>query len=179
MVRGGREPVRGAGRRRGMARSHWYVAGAVTGAAVLPVGAVVVVLWLLGYLSPPAIVPRENTRFEQLTMVTSGGIAGGSRGVSLQPDGTYVRFVGAGEPAMATGRGRIGGDRLAGIRELATSARLAGEARRPGLRGNSGCMDGTVTRISMGDFRMSVYDCGDEPDVPTFRRLADRLGQLD
>jgi hypothetical protein len=39
-------------------------------------------------------------------------------------------------------------------------------------------MDGVSTTITMGHFRMSVYDCGDPPDVPTFRTLANRLGTL-
>jgi hypothetical protein len=161
-----------------MARTRWYVAGAAVGAALVPAAAVLVVLWLLGYLAPPAFVPRDNGRFGQVTMVTAGGVAGGSRGVALHPDGSYVVFTGGGDPALETGRGRIGGDRLTEIRDLATSSRLTAEARRPGLRGNDTCMDGVSTTITMGHFRMSVYDCADPPDVPTFRKLANRLGTL-
>jgi hypothetical protein len=154
------------------------VAGAAAGVAVLTAAAVVVPLWLLGYLGPPALLPRPNARFEQVTLRAAGGIAGGDSGVSLSPDGSFILFRGYGEPALETGHGRIGGRRLAEIRDLATSATLAGEARRPGLADTGSCADGVTTTISMGDFRMSVYDCASRPDVPTFRRLAGRLAGL-
>jgi hypothetical protein len=161
-----------------MARARWGVAAATGGVVVLVAVAVVVPLWLLGYLAPPAVLPHPNARFEQLTLHVTGGISGVDNGVSLRPDGSYLLFTGSGEPAMVTGQGRIGGRRLAGIRDLATSAQLAGESRRPGLADSNSCMDGITTTISMGRFRMAVYDCADHPDVPTFRRLADQLGGL-
>ena len=161
-----------------MARAWWGVAAAAAGVAVLAAVAAVVPLWLLGYLAPPALLPRPNARFEQVTLLATGGIAGGDSGVSLRPDGRFTLFEGSGDPALATGHGRIGGRRLAEIRDLATSATLAGEARRPGLADTASCLDGVTTTISMGHFRMSVYDCADHPDVPAFRRLADRLGGL-
>ena len=110
----------------------------------------------LGAGTPTAPTPRTNPSPEGVEMVKSGGIAGISVTIKVNPDGTWWRSEDGGRTAT---RGKLTDAQMAQLQKLIADPRLAAEAK--GATGGPGlCADAFVYFLHVRFLAIRYEACG-------------------
>jgi hypothetical protein len=96
----------------------------------------------------------------RVVVVRSGGIAGGSDTITVQPQGQWTRVDDSGRQRS----GRLTDDERTRLRALAGDPGLSAEASRPTTPSN--CRDGFNYALTVGSTRVGYVDCAGEEFRP-------------
>ena len=110
--------------------------------------------------APPVLTDGPSPLATEVVLVKSGGIAGLSDTVRVEPDGHWTRTDRAG----ASREGQLATEKLTRLRQLAADPRLAAEAAvtvPPTM-----CADAFTYRLTIGPNQVGYVDCPPETTPP-------------
>ncbi|MEU1236190.1 hypothetical protein AB0N38_02185 [Micromonospora aurantiaca] len=110
--------------------------------------------------APPVLTDGPSPLATEVVLVKSGGIAGLSDTVRVEPDGHWTRTDRAG----ASREGQLAAEKLTRLRQLAADPRLAAEAAvtvPPTM-----CADAFTYRLTIGPNQVGYVDCPPETTPP-------------
>jgi hypothetical protein len=126
--------------------------------------------------TPPGDVPSEGVAasgsgaaLPAITLRRTGGIAGVSDTVTVDPGGAWTATDKAGRRRT----GRLTADQIAQVRALAVDPRLAAEARRS--PGPSRCQDAFQYAVTAGATTVTYVDCPSDERPPAAEALVAAL----
>ncbi|AXH89536.1 MULTISPECIES: hypothetical protein [Micromonospora] len=110
--------------------------------------------------APPVLTDGPSPLATEVVLVKSGGIAGLSDTVRVEPDGHWTRTDRGG----ASREGQLAAEKLTRLRQLAADPRLAAEAAvtvPPTM-----CADAFTYRLTIGPNQVGYVDCPPETTPP-------------
>ncbi len=110
--------------------------------------------------APPVLTDGPSPLATEVVLVKSGGIAGLSDTVRVEPDGHWTRTDRGG----ASREGQLAAEKLTRLRQLAADPRLAAEAAVTVLP--TMCADAFTYRLTIGPNQVGYVDCPPETTPP-------------